>query len=631
MASYLLIWDPNKWDWRNIGELADQVKRGVPVTKTWSCGTARRIFTRDRIFVMRQGREPRGIIAVGRVTRGSYQAKELETQDGTPPATSFFVDIQFDALIEPQREAVIPRTRLMDPSLTGFAWETRQSGQQLPEDIAAVLEKIWEERLPHVLDSSRPLTPTAGERSRLADEAAGEAAPKAGRVEVNKSKEESKAAAKAKTKADKERAEKERADKERADKERADKERADKERADKERADKERADKERAEKERAEKERADKERADKERADKERADKERADKERADKERADKERAEKERAEKERAEKERAEKERAEKERVEKERVEKERVEKERVEKERVEKERVEAERHGAMLDSSPWSGREHATLVADYFAMLRADIQGELYSKVDHREQLKERLDDRSERAIEVRHRNISAILANIGLPIIDGYPPLGDFELELEVAVRAYVEDSPSEIEDIWISGEPPQVKVPETLDDSAQFEVPPPSVEDDIGSTASLVTKGLPRKTDFNAREERNAALVRAGEKFVLAFERARLKEAGKADLAARIEWVSEIRNNGLGYDILSYETDGSERYIKVKTTNYGARFPYTVTASEVLFSRDNANQYHLYRVFLFSKAARLFIAKGSLQDGATLTPVTYRATC
>jgi hypothetical protein len=56
---------------------------------------------------------------------------------------------------------------------------------------------------------------------------------------------------------------------------------------------------------------------------------------------------------------------------------------------------------------------------------------------------------------------------------------------------------------------------------------------------------------------------------GEKVVLALERNRLRKSGRNDLADSVRWVS-AESVGEGYDILSYETDGTERFIEVKTS-------------------------------------------------------------
>ena len=63
------------------------------------------------------------------------------------------------------------------------------------------------------------------------------------------------------------------------------------------------------------------------------------------------------------------------------------------------------------------------------------------------------------------------------------------------------------------------------------------------------------------------------------------------AGRTDLAQRIRWVSHVDGDGAGYDIQSYEIDGDERLIEVKTTNGWERTPFHITRNELAVSRGS----------------------------------------
>ena len=110
----------------------------------------------------------------------------------------------------------------------------------------------------------------------------------------------------------------------------------------------------------------------------------------------------------------------------------------------------------------------------------------------------------------------------------------------------------------------------------------------------------------------------------------FEKRRLTDEEKRpDLAKRIEWTSEERGDGTGYDISSFNTDESVRLIEVKTTGLAKEFPFMVTVNEVRTSERERSKYRLYRVFDFSKSPRLYILKGSLRDTCRLEATQYRA--
>lgn len=85
---------------------------------------------------------------------------------------------------------------------------------------------------------------------------------------------------------------------------------------------------------------------------------------------------------------------------------------------------------------------------------------------------------------------------------------------------------------------------------------------------------------------------------GEYFVLRFERQRLRKAGKAALAKGVDWVSR-RAIGKGYDIKSYEADGSPRYIEVKSTA-GKGMTFLMSDYEWRVAAREKNAYYIYRV-------------------------------
>jgi hypothetical protein len=119
---------------------------------------------------------------------------------------------------------------------------------------------------------------------------------------------------------------------------------------------------------------------------------------------------------------------------------------------------------------------------------------------------------------------------------------------------------------------------------------------------------------RRPNYLLMEVRNSALGRAGEQFVLDFERARLIATGRPRLADRVEQVSLTRGDFEGFDILSFDTAGAEQLIEVKTTRYGAYTPFYVTRNELDRSNEDSDRYHLYRVFAFRKEPKLFRLPG-----------------
>lgn len=83
------------------------------------------------------------------------------------------------------------------------------------------------------------------------------------------------------------------------------------------------------------------------------------------------------------------------------------------------------------------------------------------------------------------------------------------------------------------------------------------------------------------------------------------------------------------DGLGYDIRSFEPDGRERFIEVKTTGFGERTPFYVSANEARFARDHQESFRLYRLFDFRSSPRLFELAGPIEQHCLLDATTFRA--
>ncbi|MDE0035961.1 MAG: DUF3883 domain-containing protein, partial [Gammaproteobacteria bacterium] len=97
--------------------------------------------------------------------------------------------------------------------------------------------------------------------------------------------------------------------------------------------------------------------------------------------------------------------------------------------------------------------------------------------------------------------------------------------------------------------------------------------------------------PKPFDYVQQEAAKKSLGDAGETLIMVYERTRLQRAGKDHLARNVEQVSKTIGDHLGYDIRSYEESGRDRFVEVKTTRYGKRTPFYISAGEIRFSKAN----------------------------------------
>lgn len=278
-------------------------------------------------------------------------------------------------------------------------------------------------------------------------------------------------------------------------------------------------------------------------------------------------------------------------------------------------------------LAGDDWDRNEVELIVSDYLTMLLCELAGQPYNKTAHRRQLQQRLGRRSEGSIEFKHANISAVLLELGYPCIRGYQPRSNFQRSILVdVVQAHVAQH-RELDDITLSA----VERPAVMADHADFaRVLTDAPNRDVGVREPVPAYlRAPVKRDYLAREAQNRSLGQAGEVFALAFERWRLQELGASHLAARVRHVSVDEGDGPGYDIQSFEPDGEERFIEVKTTAFGQRTPFFVSANEARFARDRGARFRLYRLYDFRSAPRLFELTGPVENHCLLDAVSYRA--
>lgn len=118
---------------------------------------------------------------------------------------------------------------------------------------------------------------------------------------------------------------------------------------------------------------------------------------------------------------------------------------------------------------------------------------------------------------------------------------------------------------------------------------------------------------------------------GEKIVIKKEQDWLYTNGRTDLADKVTQISTL-NVAAGYDILSFDLTGNEKFIETKAT-VGFSFAFELTKNELHIARNLKNQYWLYRVTRVRSAnpsilklqnPALHIETGSL----ILTPSSYR---
>jgi len=276
-------------------------------------------------------------------------------------------------------------------------------------------------------------------------------------------------------------------------------------------------------------------------------------------------------------------------------------------------------------MSTAPWSNIEVELIVADYFKMLYTELKGESYSKAEHRRAILPLLANRSEGSIEFKHQNISAVLINQGQPYIIGYLPRFNYQKILEEKVIEYLfQDHKIEAQIIQFVEKEPIQNSPNFKFD--KFIVEPPKTE--LVSEPFLSYNRKPIKINYLEKEQNNLNLGKFGEELVLKYEKWNLIKVGKEKLADQVRWISNDEGDGAGFDILSRNLNGTDKYIEVKTTRLGRDTPIFFSNNELQYSISNSVNFHLYRIFNFEKDTKMFLKNGALNKICTSVPIAYK---
>jgi len=273
------------------------------------------------------------------------------------------------------------------------------------------------------------------------------------------------------------------------------------------------------------------------------------------------------------------------------------------------------------------WSRLEVEACVADYLQMLALELNGQQFNKSARIQALMQKLDGRSKASVEYKFRNISAVMQELQWPTVNGYKALEHGQLLLLEVVEAQLRSKP-ELQAAADNAVTRPAAIAEAVIDADAW-VPKPTAKRQRETPPEYAPRFSPARRDYLSREAHNRSLGNAGELFVMELEARRLHAAGRKALAGRIEQVSDTQGDGLGFDVLSFESDGRERLIEVKTTAFGELTPFFVTRNELARSNADAERYQLYRLFDFRKRPRVFNLPGAIEAHCRLDATTFLA--
>lgn len=148
-------------------------------------------------------------------------------------------------------------------------------------------------------------------------------------------------------------------------------------------------------------------------------------------------------------------------------------------------------------------------------------------------------------------------------------------------------------------------------------------------DFQSKAKKITSSGPKKINYLDRAVTQIKTGFVGELMIINYEIEYLISNNRRVLAEKVRHVAK-ENDRLGYDILSFDLDGNEKYIEVKTTKNDREEPFYITPNELECSQKNIGNYYIYRVYNCRgklDEVEFYIIEGNLKEILKLTPISY----
>lgn len=264
----------------------------------------------------------------------------------------------------------------------------------------------------------------------------------------------------------------------------------------------------------------------------------------------------------------------------------------------------------------SDWTDIQNDAIVSAYYEMLFQELAGKPYVKAQYNRLIVAQT-GRNRSSVEWKFRNISYVLQTIGDDWIRGYKPASRAQMNALIEAIDRFKSTKHQ--------EHPYQEKP-YLQEAKQIFIEQPPAQTDEEIKPRL--KDLIRKFDPAKRDASNRTLGYEGEKLAFASEIANLIAGGRKDLANKVEMVSET-NDAAGYDIRSFDLQGKERLLEVKTTRGYERTPFYLSENERRFSEERAEAFKLFRIYNFDREPKAFELTPPLEQFVRLQATNYRA--
>jgi hypothetical protein len=148
MNSYLLSWNPDKWEWEQLTSDSEKVMSGGIVEMDWSVTKNNKPAIGDKFYLIKVGKQGRGIIACGTILTEPYDKAHYDSEKKSTSQPLKYVRIKFDLLVDGNNGnylvTEIELNRLNELHNIDQHWTPENSGISINVEAAKHLESIVE-------------------------------------------------------------------------------------------------------------------------------------------------------------------------------------------------------------------------------------------------------------------------------------------------------------------------------------------------------------------------------------------------------------------------------------------------------------------------------------------------------
>ena len=139
MVSWLLTWNPDKFNWDNYDEECEEASEKSPILDSWSCWS-KKTQAGDEFYLIKLGKPPRGIIAHGIIIGDRFEADHWDYDRAEK--TTNYVDVECYTILNYKTQAILD-VSVLDEKLPQQYWHPQASGTRIKDEVVPVLRELW--------------------------------------------------------------------------------------------------------------------------------------------------------------------------------------------------------------------------------------------------------------------------------------------------------------------------------------------------------------------------------------------------------------------------------------------------------------------------------------------------------